>query len=231
MAEHRSIRDPLTGQSVDARVAMQSYLEPWYWLTAQQRAARIRACEDAALLAAVDAFGNQEYVIRGLEESDFNVTTTKDWIETTEGAGAYASAAFATGAANIFDNLIIGIYGARILAMENEAGVSAYGEIGAVAAPVTALRITVGGKRMAEWDLMVLMRLVGTTATTATGDAAVLGAQPDFPDGFARTPVVITKEKAVDIEFWEGTTTLEFAVALLGIVVEPVGGGQMALSP
>ena len=230
MAENRLVKDPITNQTKRVRLGMQSYLEPYYWLTAQQRAQRIRATEDAALLAAYDAFGDQEYIIRSLEESDFNVTTTKDWIETTEGGGAWAAAAFATGLADIFDNMIIGIFGARFLSFENEAGVTPGGEIGAVATAVTALRIGVGGKRVAQWDLTPIARLGGMTASLATGSTEI-SPLLEFPDGFARTPVVITKEKAVTVEFWEGTTTLEFALALLGIVVEPVGGGQAALSP
>ena len=231
MTQHRTIFNPVTRRNVDIRVAAQSYLEPASWLSAQQKAQRVKACEDASLLAAINAFGDeQEYIVRGLEESDFNVTTTKDWRETTSGAGAWAAAAFALGTTTIFDNLIIGIYGAKYLNYENIAGVSPGGEIGAQATPVTALRIIIAGKRVAQWDLSWILQMSGQTADLATTDLKNLGLL-DFPDGFARTPVVITKEKTVEVDFWEGANTIDFAVALLGIVVEPVGGGQAGLSP
>lgn len=207
------------------QVRTNSYIIPETWMTSQQIRRKINAARQAALAAALLTDGDQEYNVRALVGSDMPDRTTNDWLETTASSGvdAWNNSAFAAGS-NIADNTYIGIYGVQVLTMENEAGVNGGPIQSALEPAVTGIRIQIGGARVAQWDLHPILYFVGGTDDLATSSTEY-GPLIAYPKGFAESPVVITKEKSLTVAFWETQTSLDFQVALLGIVVEAVGSG------
>lgn len=191
-----------------------SYLRPAHELSKEYIDEKVNAAVDAALSAAVAELGREiELNVRSLLPDDFGVSTNT-WLETTAGS-TWADSTFADGS-QIPDNRFIGIYGARWIFSELSDG-----EQGGFNPNVTALRMTIGGSRVAQWDLVGIFRAQMSAGTPATA----YGSWADFPTGIAVSPVSITQNKAFTVSFLERTTTVDFAVQLLGVAVEPVGSG------
>lgn len=203
---------------------MRSYLLNAAWMTAQQIQKKIHDAEFAAIDAFVKAHGDQAYVARALLPTDFNSITVNEWQETTDAStiDAWNASLVAPGTTNVRANTVLAIYGVQPVTFENEAGVYAWGSAEA-SPPVTAMRINGGGARLAAWDLSFLIRATAQTAGLIT-TSTEYGPQQLHPAGIAAQPLVIREGKAVGIDYWEVTVALDFQIAILGFVVEPVGG-------
>jgi len=192
-------------------------------MTPQQIQAKINAAESEAIARYKEGWGDGDYIIRALLPSDFNSVTVEEWQETTGTAiDAWNASTVAPGTTLVRDNTVLGIYGIKVITGENEAGVYAWGAAD-VSAPVTAVRLTAGGARLAQWDFSFLFHASAQTASLAT-TSAVYGPLQDHPAGFAASPIVIRGPKAVTIAYWEVTASLDFQIAWLGVVVEAAGG-------
>lgn len=199
------------------KVLINSFLIPEDQLSLQRRRQLRQSAIDAALREARDAQGDQDWVVRDLVPSDMPNLANNNWAEATGGTNTWNNSAFASGgttAANTF----MAVFGAQFIFSD---ALAASAAIGAANPAVTGLRITVGGKRVRQWNLYNIWRptMLAGTPTNAYGPA------PLFPVGYAGSPVVITEQISVTVAFYELTTTVDFAVALLGYVVEKAGAG------
>ena len=150
---------------------------------------------------------------RDLVGSDMPNLANNDWLETTEGSNAYANAAFATGSA-IADETFIGIYGFKQIMQED-----ADADRGGSHLAVATIRFDIGGTRVAQWDMHSTF-----TATAIAGNAVnSFGGAMEHSVAIAESPVIVTQNQNLTVSFWEVATTLDFTVALLGIVVEKAG--------
>lgn len=210
----------MTMQQLDNLVQTNSYLIPRTWMTPDDIQGHIFAAYQAALQAAVTEMGNGNFVSRALFASDFGAISTNTWTETTSGS-TWATTAFADGS-QVLDNIFIGIYGCKFLYDEIADGLN-----GGFDPVVTGIRLQTGGARVAQWDLNVIYQSQMSAATVAN----VYGGNTPFVTGIASSPVVMTQNKGATVQFLERTTGLDFNVPLLGVVVEPVGGGGAALVP
>ena len=179
---------------------------------------------------AVAQTGEADWICRALVSGDIPPTNAlRDWLETT----GTTSETFVTGAigdgTNTRVETYIGIYGAKWLAAPSRllAGIRA-----PYRPPVTAVRFTVGGTRVAEWDLYEIWRSVSHVGPNSSATEK-LGGMVDYPVGIAESPILISASKGLLIEYYEQvpTTAQEFVLQLLGIVVEKRAGGLAQLSP
>ena len=150
---------------------------------------------------------------RDLVGSDMPNLSNNDWLETTEGSGAYANAAFATGSA-IADETFIGIYGFQQIMHEDTDA-----DRGGSTPVATVMRFDIGGTRVAQWDMQ--STFVGN-ALAGASDTSFGGAM-EHDQAISESPVIVTQNQNLTVSFWEVTTTLDFVVALLGFVVEKAG--------
>lgn len=210
----------MVSQAQDNLIKTDSWLTPADWLTPPDIQEAIDAARAAALEAAFEELGQVNVVVRPLFASDFGAVSTNSWLEATAGT-TWADSAFANGS-QVADNVFIAIYGAQWQHEELSAG-----EGGGFNPAVTALRIAIGGARVAQWDLNVIYRGQNSAGTPANA----YGSLANYPVGIATSPVVLTQNKGATVQFLERAATLNFTVVLLGLVVEPVGGGGAALVP
>lgn len=209
-------------------ISFRSYLIPETWLTESEKQDFIAAAEMAALESAQKELGDLDYVSRALVPTDFNAVTVEEWLETTgTSVDDYVTSALADGS-SIRDNTFIGIYGVQWLTAENEAGVP-WGAAD-VTPPVSAVRITIGGTRVVQWDLTIGLVAVAQTAGVATTSADAVAYAP-YPALFAMSPVVITQNKPVTISYWETVASVDFQIKYLGVVIEPRGSARGGLNP
>lgn len=172
---------------------------------------------------AVSEEGEGDWIARSLHPGDMPPTTVtvRDWFETKATTGSsFVDAAIGDGTA-IADDTFIGIYGGMFHMAEarNLVGVHI-----PYRPPVTAVRFVVGGTRVAEWDLFSIWKAIGVSATTSVLEVA--GAV-DFPVGIAESPVFISQNKTLLLQYYEmGTIATDFVFQLLGTVVEKRGAGN-----
>lgn len=179
---------------------------------------------DVCMWRAVLEEGEADWIARSLHPGDLppTATTRREWLETTGTTSeTFVGAARGDGTA-IRDDTFIGIYGAQFLTAEHRTGPATtrvpYNP------PVVSLRFTVGGTRVAEWDLYGIWRSMGFTGA-ATSSTGKLGPMLDFPVGIAESPIFIWQNKALLLEYYEQvpTTAADFILLLLGVVVEKRG--------
>ena len=196
----------------------------------------IKHVTDFATWMAVVEGGEADWISRALNADDMPGSTTREWNEATgTTTETFVAAALGDGTA-IADDTFIGIYGCQFLAASSRllgggAG-SAVGNRVLYKPPVTSVRFTVGGTRVAEWDLYTIWRSMGHQGPNSTATEK-LGVMIDFPIGIAESPIFIGKQKTLLVEYYEQvpTTITDFVLMFLGIVVEKRGGGLAALNP
>ena len=179
---------------------------------------------------AVAQTGEADWVSRALVSGDVPPTNAlRDWLETTGTTSeTFVTAAIGDGTNTRVDTYI-GIYGAKWLAAPSRLLASIRAPY---RPPVTAVRFTVGGTRVAEWDLYEIWRSVAHVGPNSSATEK-LGGMVDFPVGIAESPILISHSKGLLIEYYEQvpTTAQEFVIQLLGTVVEKRAGGLAQLSP
>ena len=186
---------------------------------------------------AVAEEGEGDWIARALTSGDMPPTNAiRDWIEATGVTSeTFVTAALGDGT-NTRDDTFIGIYGAKFLAASSRllggGAASAVGNRVIYRPPVTALRFTVAGTRVAEWDLYEIWRSVAHQGPNSSATEK-LGGMIDFPVGIAESPILVGQNKGLLLEYYEQvpTTITDFVLQLLGIVVEKKGGGLAALNP
>lgn len=181
---------------------------------------------DLALHAAVSEEGNGPWIARTLHPGDMPpvTTTAREWIETTgTTTESFIAAAIGNGT-SIADDVFIGIYGFKFHASRGRNGVVGSNPY---APPVTSLRFTVGGTRVAEWDLYSVWKALAVRGS-ATSSVSGSGAAIEFPTGIAESPIIITQNKTLLLEYYEQVPTVatEFLPQVLGVVVEKRGAGD-----
>jgi hypothetical protein len=179
---------------------------------------------------AVAEEGESDWISRALVSGDIPPTNAlRDWLETTGTTSETFVAAAIGDGTNIRDDTFIGIYGCKWLAAPSRLLASIRAPY---RPPVTAVRFTVGGSRVAEWDLYEIWRSVGHVGPNSSATEK-LGGMIDYPVGIAESPILIGQGKGLLIEYYEQvpTTAQEFVLQLLGIVVEKRAGGLAQLSP
>ena len=184
---------------------------------------------------AVAEEGESQWIARALTADDMPGGTVREWNEATGTTSEIFVAAALGDGTNTADDTFIGIYGCQFIAATGRL-LGAAGSVGAnrvlYKPPITAARFTVGGTRVAEWDLYTIWRSVAHTGPHSTATEK-LGTMIDFPLGIAESPILIGQNKALLVEYFEQvpTTITDFVLQLLGIVVEKRAGGLAALSP
>jgi len=130
---------------------------------------------------------DEKLVMRQMMPTDLGLTN-EVWFETT---GATAKQYETSGIASkeISDERFVAITGV----LDNSEG-----------APVSALRFTVGGSKVAEWSLDRL-------------------SQDGYREGIALSPIIITQNQAVTIEHYVKTANSGTEIILIGIICEKVG--------
>lgn len=207
---------PAELQAAEDAIRTRSFLRPATELTPQRIDGIINTTILTTVAMARRELGDIELNVRALLAHDFGALTDPDnnWLETTGGTG-WADSAFANGS-QVPDNTFLGIYGARYMFDEDADGL-----IGGFDPVVDALRLSIGGSRVAQWDLNVLYKAAAQVATQAN----VWGPLLDHKSGIVESPIIVTQNKTVTVQFLERATTLDFAVMILGVTVEPVGQG------
>lgn len=186
----------------------------------------IRHVIDMLMYYAVKDHGGGDWIARTLHAGDLppTGTTAQEWFETTGTTSeTFVTAAIGNGTA-IADNTYIGIYGAQFHSSEARDGVAARAPY---RPPATAVRFTIGGSRVAVWDLYTIWKTVAHIGPDST-PTEKLGSDIDFPVGVAESPIFVAQEKTVLIEYYEQVpnTATDFVLQLHGVVVERRGSGE-----
>jgi len=174
---------------------------------------------------AVKEEGESDWVARHLHADDMPGGTAREWTETTGVTSeTFVAAALGDGTA-IADDTFIGIYGAQFIFSPVRNAVNNYRN--PFTPPVTFVRFTVGGTRVAEWDLYPIWRTTGHQGPSSTATEK-LGSMIDWPVGIAESPIFITQNKTLLVEFYEQvpTTATSFGLMFHGIVVQKRGAGD-----
>lgn len=200
-------------------IRTRSFLLPETQLTEQRIDNLINTTVLMTVATARRELGNIELIVRAGVPSDMPDLSNNDWTETTSASNSWTNTAFAAGG-SIADNTFLGIYGVHILTLEDAAGVTGWGSA-QTAPPVTAMRTTIGGSRVAQWDLNTLLRAVAQAGTAATA----YGPLTVYPAGYVESPVIVTQNKDLTIAFWETASGVDFQIQPLFITVEPPGQG------
>src|SRR3990167_1605309 len=117
---------------------------------------------------AVQEEGRVDWVARHLHPGDMppTTTTTREWTEATGTTSeTFVTAAIGNGT-SIADDTFIGIYGAQWLWVPQRNGPD--GARIPWQPPVTFVRFTIGGTRVAEWDLHTIWRSVAHQGPSST---------------------------------------------------------------
>lgn len=181
---------------------------------------------DLCIHAAVQEEGTGPWIVRSLHTGDMppTATTAREWIETTgTTTETFVDAAIGNGT-NIADDVFIGIYGFKFHASRGRNGVVGSNPY---APPVTSLRFVVGGTRVAEWDLYAVWKALAVRGS-ATSSVGGSGSQIEFPTGIAESPIIVTQNKSLLLQYYEQVPTVatEFLPQVLGVVVEKRGAGD-----
>jgi len=205
--------------------AFDSTLKPWYLWNIDNLNGYIQHAKDMILYFAVKEEGEQPWIIRHLHRGDMPLTTTtqRDWFETTGvTTDQFVTAAIGNGTA-IQDDTFMVIIGARWIYTENRLAANA--DRRAFRPPVSFVRFVVGGTRVAEWDLVSIFNSVVSqgAASSVTGEP---GPFADYPLGIAESPIIITQNKTLLVQYYEmvATTAADFSLYLYGFVCEKTGG-------
>jgi hypothetical protein len=190
----------------------------------------VKHVTDHLIWRAVAEEGEGDWIARVLTSGDMPPTNAlRDWLETTGTTSETFVAAALGDGTNTRDDTFIGIYGAQFHAVPSRLLASIRAPY---RPPVTAVRFTVAGTRVAEWDLYSIWRSVAHVGPNSSATEK-LGGMVDFPAGIAESPIIIGQNKGLLVKFYEQvpTTAQEFVLQFLGIVVEKRGGGLGALNP
>ncbi len=178
---------------------------------------------------AVAEEGEGDYVARSLNGDDMPGGTVRDWLELSGVVSeTFIAAARGDGTA-VANNTWLGIYGFKYIAGSSRllAGIRA-----PYRPPITAMRFTVGGTRVAEWDLFNMWRAVAHVGPNSSATEKLAG-MIEFPTGIAESPILIGQNKTLLVEFFNQvpTNTQDLVYQLLGITIEKRGGGIAGLNP
>lgn len=182
---------------------------------------------DHLMYNAVKGEGPQHWIVRDLLPRDLpptSATLAGEWNESTGTTiSTYQTAAIGNGTA-IADDTFIGIYGAQFLWAEGRNGNA---DLRPMRMPVSQVRFTIGGTRVAEWDLSPIWYTIAQRGA-ASSAVGVLAAATQFPVGIAESPIFIGQNTTVLVEFYEnvGTTITDFSMKFHGLVVEKRGAGR-----
>lgn len=201
----------------DGGVLISSYLLPEFFFPEGHEEGLRELVKSELMRRAVRDLGPGKYISRTLHPGDMPPvsTSTREWIETTgTNLNTFVDAAIGDGT-SINDKTYIGIFGIQWLSAELSDG-----EFGAATPPVTSLRWTIGGARVAEWDLYSTFQGVAFQGTPVNE----FGPQQQFPRGLAASPIYVDKKQPLLVQYYEIENTLDFSIQLLGYVVEQVGG-------
>jgi len=177
---------------------------------------------------AENTFGGR-LVARALHPGDIppTGTTQRLWFETT----ATTTDTFVTGAigdgTNTNDDTVIVLYGARWIFSERH---NTNGDRSPFRPPVSYVRLTVGGTRVAEWDLTSIFLATNTQGGGSSGTSD-LAATYKTPVGITESPVIVKSRTALQVQYYElCTAATDFSIQILGHVIEQAGAGD-ALNP
>ena len=181
----------------DENLTTNSVLIPAGDMPPDERFRLITATRDEAVLAARRSLGSRKLTARQLVGSDFALTP-QGWAETvTATQNAYQNSAIASAA--IADETFIGVYGVHVAGPDS----------------VSGLRWTVGGRRVAQWDMQAVL----------ADDIAIQ--QRENRTMFAMSPIIITQNITITIEHYvRGGSAVGIRgveLVYLGIVIEPHG--------
>jgi len=175
---------------------------------------------------AVHEEGESDWIVRALHPGDMPPTGgAREWVETTGTTSeTFVDAALGNGT-NIRDDTFIGIYGCQWIWAPVRNAVNNYRH--PFIPPVNYVRFTIGGTRVAEWDLLPIWRTMGHQGPSSTATEK-LGGMIDFPLGVAESPIIISQNKSLLVSYYEQvpTTATSFGLMFHGFVVEKRGAGD-----
>lgn len=166
-----------------------------------------RAAEKMVFATAIAALGvGADLIIRDLVPTDLG-EAAEEWIEVT-GVNNTWTTVLTTAPSTIADNRFIAITGCRIVCSTATGGVF-------LEPAITAVRFTVGGSVVAQWNLYPIFSPAG--AATGAGSSAIV-----LPAGISESPIVASQNMPVNIETYAVETTV-VRLAIDGIVCEKMG--------
>lgn len=202
----------------------QSVIKPWYLWRLEELNGYLDHVQQMLLYYAVREEGEQPWIIRAMHRGDVppTATTQRDWFETTGvTSDQFVTAAIGNGTA-ISDDTFIAIVGAKFIYCEQR---NTNQDRRSFRPPVTSVRFVVGGTRVAEWDLFSIFKSVATQGggSSVTGEP---GPFADYPEGYGLSPIYVTQNKTLLVQYYEVniTTAADFSLQLIGYVCEKAGG-------
>lgn len=167
-----------------------------------------RVAKDRVFLVARKAYPTKPLVVRDMTAQDLGQTNI-EWTDTTgSGADAWEDHIVAGGTTyTIADGRFVAITGCRVMEI-NIPGTL----------PVTAFRFSVGGARVAMWDLYKLYPATALGITLAN----VVGGVPNL-GGITESPIIVSEGIEIKIEQWVATASTAFVIAIEGVTCELQG--------
>lgn len=185
-----------------ANLVIRSLLNPIATLSKGEIAKYREACESATIAKAQALWGNQNITIRDLNASDMSYTN--NIFTETSNATVNQWNAMAFGAFSVAQSTCIGIYGLKI-AVVHDATIDF--------APITGVRIDVGGARVAQWQTQTLDTYASGAVSTATYSMT----------GITKSPIVVGETLTVTIYEYTRTASTVYVPCWLGVTVEKEG--------
>lgn len=165
-----------------------------------------RAAKYAAYLKAREAYPTARLVCRMATPQDFE-QTNNEWGDTT-GSSADAWEDHLVASKVIDDGKFLAIYGCRYFSFQAPASLA-----------ISALLFSVGGAKVAQWDLYPIIMAYNVGAGTAAGEKAFL--KP--PAGITESPIIVSEKITLDMDQWVATASTAFVLSLDAYVVELEG--------
>lgn len=186
-----------------ANVTIDSILIPFDQLELDMVDAIRNACVAASVKEAVRLWGPaQALTVRDLNGADMGYPNN---VMTDTAVTANAWAAMGFGAFTVSTATVIGIYGVKIL-INHQAAILHF-------APISSIRIDVGGARVAQWCVQSLIDEAGAASTTPS---------PAY-GGVTESPIIVGEDITVTIYEYTRTTGGLYDAIWLGVTIEKEG--------
>ncbi len=161
-------------------------------------------CMTAGLSRAVEVFGEgQRFTIRDLNASDMG-SPLNVFTETSHATISQWNAMANCNAFTVARATVLCIYGIKIYTLSDAA---------ILFAPITGVRIDVGGARIAQWQVQSIDQYIPATSTTTTRGYC----------GVTMSPVVVSEDITVTMFEYTRTASKVYTPVWMGMAIEKEG--------
>ncbi|MDP2665187.1 MAG: hypothetical protein Q8P23_00865 [bacterium] len=153
-----------------------------------------------------------QVTVRDLRPTDLGLTNG-EWTETSSTDNSFT--AMAVSAKSIADETYVAIYGIGMLSL------TILADDLIAKPPISAIRITVGASKVAQWSVYPLWKNTAYVETSTSDLVTAVFSDPLY--GILQSPIIIGKNGVITMEMYNIEETIVFKPIVLGFVCEKQG--------